>query len=335
LNAPIETLAWLDDESLIVSGWDMEAFKVLATSGKLTRLPAVPGMSSISIDRKGNRLAFGRNPAIADIWSFDLKDQSELKLISSTRFDKDPSYSPKGQQIAFASDRFGRSEIFRCERNGLDVTRLTTLEAGDTGSPRWSPDGRRIAFDSQAGGRWNIWIIDVNGGTPYQFTHHEMSDVRPSWSNDGEWIYFGSNREKFWQVWKKSVSGGEPIRVTREGGFEAFESANSEFLYYTKSYTDPAGLWSVPVGGGPEVLISDEVQQGDWALLKDSVYYVDSAGLLKKLNLKTNEVSLLGDLTSLAVHWLSGFSVHPDGDSILFQRFDQSETDLMLLENFN
>ena len=60
-------------------------------------------------------------------------------------------------------------------------------------------------------------------------------DAVASWSRDGKWIYFASNRSGEDQVWKMPADGGEAVRVTRKGGFVAFESPDGQWVYYTKS----------------------------------------------------------------------------------------------------
>jgi hypothetical protein len=122
--------------------------------------------------------------------------------------------------------------------------------------------------------------------------------------------------------------------ITVNGGFEAFESEDSKFIYYTKWYEDPIGLWRVSADGGQEELITDKVRQGDWALLGDFVYYLNQSGTLMKIDLNKRDEIEIVDLGFNTSHWLSGFSVHPSGNLILFQQFDEEETDLSMLQEF-
>ncbi|MEJ7606802.1 MAG: hypothetical protein WKF37_11175 [Bryobacteraceae bacterium] len=88
-------------------------------------------------------------------------------------------------------------------------------------------------------------------------------DVVASWSRDGRWIYFASNRDGAWQVWKTSPSGGVATRVTQAGGFAAFESPDGRYLYYAKGRS-VAGLWRVPVAGGREESMMEQLKPGYW-----------------------------------------------------------------------
>lgn len=55
---------------------------------------------------------------------------------------------------------------------------------------------------------------------------------------------------------KFSQDGGQLVRVTREGGFSAFESMNGRILYYAKTRFDNPEIWKTPVKGGAESRVS-------------------------------------------------------------------------------
>jgi WD40 repeat protein len=76
--------------------------------------------------------------------------------------------------------------------------------------------------------------VSADGGRPRQLTTEDSDEVRPSWSQDGHWIYFGSNRTGAWQVYKPNVESDKTVQLTRNGGREAFESADGNFVYYSK-----------------------------------------------------------------------------------------------------
>ena len=51
--------------------------------------------------------------------------------------------------------------------------------------------------------------------------------------------------------------------MTKQGGFEPFESYDGRTIYYSRFYQ--AGIWSVPASGGTESLvIADKPQVGYW-----------------------------------------------------------------------
>ena len=56
-------------------------------------------------------------------------------------------WSPDGKQIAFASDRFGNTDVFVMPANGGSARRLTTNSASEIPSA-FTPDGKFIVFSA-------------------------------------------------------------------------------------------------------------------------------------------------------------------------------------------
>ena len=128
---------------------------------------AADNATAPSVSQQGNRLSYVVSKFDTDIWRVTLparggKPVSPTRFIGSTKLEFYPSYSPDGKRIAFVSDRSGASEIWVCDADGSNLTRLTS--SGDADQPRWSPDGEIIAFASGTGGKREISAISANGG---------------------------------------------------------------------------------------------------------------------------------------------------------------------------
>lgn len=66
------------------------------------------------------------------------------KVISSPGQDGEPAWSPDGAKLAFASDRDGTAQVYVANRDGSNVTRLTTVPRSF--APAWAPDGTRLVY---------------------------------------------------------------------------------------------------------------------------------------------------------------------------------------------
>lgn len=83
-----------------------------------------------------------------------------IQLSSELASDKYPVWSPKGDKIAFISDRVnGRRHIFIMDKNGQNVTQVTE-GFYDVSSVEWGKDGY-IYFSANAGGNLDIWKIKI------------------------------------------------------------------------------------------------------------------------------------------------------------------------------
>jgi Tol biopolymer transport system component len=356
-RAIFQGVAWVEEGTAVVASSDEGLWRIPVNGEPESQLPFALNARSPAISRTGRRLAFAQyqysysgSGGDSDVWQVEIGTETESELrttkrvISTTRWEGDPQYSPDGRHIALASDRPGSSEIWICRSNGSDCRALTSFGGASTGSPRWSRDGQWIAFDHLTPDGLFIYRISVvGGGRPQQLA----GGNRPSFSSDGEWIYFGEGTLPEQNIWKVPAEGGDPVQVTRLGGFEAFEGPGGKYLYY--ALTVGSGVWRVPVDGGEEEQVWERGEQSFWAVGKDGLYCLDKGSAppsIEYLDLRTGEsrrVALLAETApegggfsiSPDVQYL-GFSVSPDERFILFSPPDASSgrSDLMLVENF-
>jgi len=354
-NTSILGFAWTSDGREIVfssrrGGSIYSLWRIAVAGGAPERLPTI-GQSVVSpaISRQGDRLVYTETLDDQNIWRLELdaagRAGAATSLISSTQGDNGPDYSPDGHKIVFASNRSGGFGIWVCDSDGANPTQLIDRGPYLTGTPRWSPDGRWIAFDSRSNdaGRdsnADIYVVSAEGGQPRRLTSEPAEDVAPSWSRDGKWIYFGSTRGGAMQIWKVPAEGGEATQVTKEGGFEGFESMDGKQLYYAKGRLAP-GIWQTPVTGGPETLLLDHNKAGYWrfwAVAPKGIYFATAnepaRPVIEFFNFATRNVMTIATLDKPLSPTDPGLIVAPDGRSLLFAQMDQSGSDLMLVENF-
>jgi Tol biopolymer transport system component len=353
-------LSWTPDSSEIIAAAGTGSF----SPGSLWRMPAdgsgkperiaFTGDESTSpaMSRQGSRLAYSRGTFDRNVWRLELTQGTEAarptRFIASTRQDASAEYSPDGKKVAFYSNRSGNDEIWVCNSDGTNPVQVTSLGGPSSGTPRWSPDGQEIVFDSSPDGHWDIFVVGLNGGKARRLTHQPSSEFVPRWSRDGKWIYFSSDRSGTVQIWKTPPQGGEATQVTSRGGYAASESPDGKFLYYTKSVEGREGLWRMPAGGGNETQVLNLIiarrafsvtRDGiyfitgtDSAVTRDGVYFITETEsfTIQFFSFRTRQYRTLAKVENPFVY----LSVSPDNRSILYTRYDQSGSDLMLVENF-
>ena len=128
------------------------------------------------------------------------------------------------------------------------------------------------------------------------------------------------------------------FHVTREGGFEGFESPDGKFLFYVKGREIP-GIWRVPVAGGDEIPLSDRDHVGYWRcwrVARGGVYFATAAPpgepRLEFLNLATGAVEKIATLARPPDATIPGLAVSPDGHALLVAQYDQNGSNIIMVE---
>jgi Tol biopolymer transport system component len=163
-----------------------------------------------------------------EIYRMDADGTNETQLTDTTSVssDEQPSISPDGTKIAFASNRHwdttgvDQLDIYVMNADGTGQPRRLTFDAAatyplDTQSqnPAWSPDGTRIAYESTRGleGKGEIFVTNADGsGEPINVSNDPSWDTDPAWSPDGTQITFTSERAGQRDIWAVDTPPASP-----------------------------------------------------------------------------------------------------------------------------
>jgi Tol biopolymer transport system component len=92
-----------------------------------------------------------------------------------------PTWSPKGAQIAFSAEVDGHRGIYVVNADGANLRRLTQTKDYDEFAPAWSPDGTQIVYQANPDGNWDIYIMNADGTGRRRLTTDTANDVDPDW----------------------------------------------------------------------------------------------------------------------------------------------------------
>jgi Tol biopolymer transport system component/DNA-binding winged helix-turn-helix (wHTH) protein len=347
--------------------WSPDSRRIIFRSGHngllgdhLSQIPAAGGeikpeliytkLGAMSPD--GRRVAYleERGGESKSIWQIKLSDPggsliSHRKIIESLG-DDSPQLTQDGSRIVFISLRSGSSEVWTSDAEGRNPVKLTSFGAELAGTPRWSPDGKWIVFDRRPARRAQIQLMNADGGDPHLLISNDDNNDVGSWSRDGKSIYFSSSPGGEFQLWKQHLTAdklpdGEAIQVTHEGGFTGFESYDHKTIYYTQNVwfapKEAAGIWSIPIAGGPEVRVTSAPQcWGDWGISETGLYMLDEATVPKPTiefyDFKTRRTTPVTQITGFPPCFNPGMSASRDGRTVLYTQYIPSTNYIVMNE---
>lgn len=149
-------------------------------------------------------------------------------------------------RLAFVSTGTGHKEIYLCDFDGANVTRLTH-KGSITSFPDWSADGRHLAFTSFANGSSQIFIHDLKSGLE-NIAHFKGVQIAPVWSP-----------HRFELAASLSMAGDQEIYLLTGGGKMIKRITNSPGIDVEASWS-PDGKKLAFVSnraGSPQIFIQD------------------------------------------------------------------------------
>ena len=140
------------------------------------------------------------------------------RLTNNHLSDRQPTWSPDGRRLAFASARTGLFQIYAMRADGSRQRRLSH-QAEDCETPAWSPSGRWIVFSCQLG-YWKLVRMRPDGsGERRLLPGYPLTETSPTWSPDGSIVFSrGAQSARGRGVFSVRADGTGLRRLRANGG---------------------------------------------------------------------------------------------------------------------
>jgi serine/threonine protein kinase len=237
----------------------------LDRAGKAMENVGPPGAyGELALSRDGTRVAVSQSgeSSTTDIWLMDLARGASSRFTTDRANDVAPVWSPRGDRLAFSSDRGRLRTVFGLyakDSGGVGSDELLLKAGGQQVATDWTPDGELLIFERRAWkSGYDLWVASMNGqqnagersSTPYL---NEPFDERQGQFSPGEvrptrWVAYASNESGRYEIYVQSFPPGAPkSMVSNRGGMQPRWRRDGKELFYVS----PAGtLMAVDVKVG-------------------------------------------------------------------------------------
>lgn len=168
-----------------------EIYELNLASGLVSQLTDELGvLLAPEISPDGGFVVFTRGDAkgASQIWVMERSGANPRQVYARGW---DPTWSPDGAQILFASDAEGAKNLFVMNRDGSRARRVTDFDSL-RGRSDWSPDGMwMVTYNGQPWKR-EVFIFQPNFSGLRRLTPEGYNSQGPGFSPDGKWVTFTS-----------------------------------------------------------------------------------------------------------------------------------------------
>ncbi len=262
--------------------------------------------------------------------------------------DTQPSFSPKGDLIAFRSERDPKG-IYTIEPSGDNLKRVADFGY----HPSWSPDGKEIVVSTWGRDQptvrpardMTLNVIEIQTGAKRVIAKAEAT--MPVWSPNGHriayWFYTGTYGRR--DIATMLAGGGEPVVVTKDfavSNWNPVWSPDGKFLYFVSSRSGNLNVWRVAidertglVSGDPEPVVTPSNFSRHIAFSRDGkrMAYVQTRNKsnIQGVNFDPTALKVVGEpfWITQGEREISRAEMSPDGTRFLMRLIRPTQDDIV------
>ncbi len=203
-----------------------EIYELTLADGVVRRVTDRLGtLTGPAISPDGKSIAFTHWTVASDqeqIWVIDRDGGNARRVFNDHGWD--PTWSPTGAQILFASDRDGSNQLYIGNLDGRGLHKISSLSA-IRGRSDWSSQNMIATYSGDAWKR-EIYVMYEDGSNQHRVSPPGGNSQGPSFSPDGRWIAFTAYYDKL-----NDINGCE-IYIMRVDGSDLRRLTNNDYCDY-------------------------------------------------------------------------------------------------------
>jgi Tol biopolymer transport system component/DNA-binding winged helix-turn-helix (wHTH) protein len=285
----------------------------------------------LSILPKMRKLAFSGYCPDLNVWAYTLNKPSSSAadwkpIIRTPGQDITPAFSPDGKRIAFRSDVSGRFQIWVSRADGSNAVPVPTGSLFPS-VISWAPDSQSIIFSSSSAP--GIYQVSLSANFPLRKISG-ISMSHPLYSVDGKWIFADSGGF----LYRLPVAGGPAELITYQGGTPIRQSADGRYVYFGHQRMGTTISRYDLLTHQQKIVVSSLIPgyHDAWALTRGGIVFLtqqEGKPVIEFHDLTTGANRTIGAFPGpLPMIATSGFSVSPDGKTLLVVRSDPASANI-------
>ena len=204
-----------------------EIYEMQLASGNVVQLSdQIGNLNAPEISPNGKSIVFKHSNGFNNknlIWIMDRSGENIANIPRATGWD--PTWSPDGKYVLFASDMDGVVQLFTIRANGKELHKISNLPA-IRGRSDWSPDGKYIVTYSGETWKREIYIMNADGTNAHILSPTGGNSQGASFSPDGQWLTFTSYYDH------PADENGCEIYIMRIDGTDLRRLTNNDYCDY-------------------------------------------------------------------------------------------------------
>lgn len=219
-----------DGASVVYAGFReanvYEIYEIDLASGNVKQLTDRLGViNAPEISPDGKQIAFMHWIAATDrfeIWVMGRDGSKPHRLLNVTGWD--PTWSPDGGQILFASNRAGSNQLWAANLDGSNLRQVSDLP-DLRGRSDWSARNEIVTYSGESWAR-EVFLMNADGSNQHRISPAGGNSQGPVFSPDGEWVAFTAYFDHF-----NDIHGCE-IYIMRTDGSDLRRLTDNDYCDY-------------------------------------------------------------------------------------------------------
>jgi Tol biopolymer transport system component len=233
-----------------------------------------------------------------ELWTMEADGSNRKQVTFNGRSNIEPSISPDGRYIVYASFEGRHPHLWRINADGTNPKQLT--QGGDEDLPRFTPDGKWVVYHSIDRAKYSIRKISIDGGEPVTLVSDTAT--QPDVSPDGKFVACFARRAgaTAWEILVVPIEGGSPVATfvlpaTVEPEWPGLRwTPDGGGLTYVSTVQGVSNVWRQSLTGGEPKPLTD--------FRENTIYFFDWSRTDRKLVLvrgsDTSDLILVRDFLS-------------------------------------